>query len=74
MTTKAAIRVLVVDDSSFARLVVSRQLTSALDIDVVGTAADGIEAIEQVKRLRPDPSSPSTWKCPEWTAWPPSNG
>lgn len=43
-----------VDDSSFARLVVSRQLNSAPDIDVVGTASDGEQGLAQVIALEPD--------------------
>jgi len=48
------IRVLVVDDSAFARSVISRQLSADPEIEVVGHAADGIEALEQIKSLRPD--------------------
>jgi CheY-like chemotaxis protein len=48
------IRVLVVDDSAFARSVISRQLSADPEIEVVGHAADGIEALEQIRSLRPD--------------------
>jgi len=48
------IRVLVVDDSAFVRQALTRMLGSAPDIDVVGTAADGVEGIEKVRDLRPD--------------------
>jgi two-component system, chemotaxis family, protein-glutamate methylesterase/glutaminase len=48
------IRVLIVDDSAFVRRALARMLGNLPDIDVVGTAADGIEGIEQVKTLKPD--------------------
>ncbi|MEJ7596946.1 MAG: chemotaxis-specific protein-glutamate methyltransferase CheB [Kofleriaceae bacterium] len=47
-------RVLVVDDSAFARTVISRLLRSSGDIDVVGTAIDGRDALDQIARLDPD--------------------
>ena len=47
-------RVLVVDDSAFARIVISREISSDPEIEVVGVAVDGIDAIEKVKNLRPD--------------------
>jgi two-component system, chemotaxis family, protein-glutamate methylesterase/glutaminase len=47
------VRVLVVDDSSFVRTIVSRKLASDPGIEVVGTASDGIEALEKVKELQP---------------------
>jgi len=48
------IRVLVVDDSPFLRRYLPPILEADRDIKVVGTAANGLEAIEMVKRLRPD--------------------
>lgn len=48
------IRVLVVDDSAFMRKSITIMLTSDPEIEVVGTARDGIEAIEQTKKLKPD--------------------
>ncbi len=48
------IRVLVVDDSAFMRIAISDMLNKAEDIEVIGTAKDGIEAIKKVKELRPD--------------------
>ncbi len=47
-------RVLVVDDSAFMRHMVSRVLSAQPDLEIVGVAADGIEALEQARRLRPD--------------------
>lgn len=49
-----AIRVLVVDDSAFFRKVVSEILESDTNIEIVGTANDGKEAIERTKELKPD--------------------
>jgi len=48
------VRVLVVDDSAFARKVLREVLANSPRIDVVGTARDGLEALEQIARLRPD--------------------
>lgn len=47
-------RVLIVDDSAFVRTVLSRVLKSSGNIDVVGTARDGDDALEQISRLDPD--------------------
>ncbi len=52
MTDK--IRVLVVDDSAFVRQALTRMLGSAPDIEVVGVAIDGKDALDKVKLLRPD--------------------
>jgi two-component system chemotaxis response regulator CheB len=48
------IRVLVVDDSAFARKVLREVLTQSPNIDVVGTARDGLEALEKIAELAPD--------------------
>ncbi len=48
------VRVLVVDDSAFARLSIIKQLRSDPEIETVGFARDGIEALEKIKELKPD--------------------
>ena len=48
------IRVVVVDDSPTSRQVLVAILRADREIEVVGQAADGLEAVEMVKRLRPD--------------------
>jgi two-component system, chemotaxis family, protein-glutamate methylesterase/glutaminase len=48
------IRVLVVDDSAFARKVVRECLERSEHIEVVDIARDGLEAVEKVSVLRPD--------------------
>lgn len=48
------IKVLVVDDEADVRLVVSLQLANEEGIEVVGTAVDGADAVEQCRALRPD--------------------
>ncbi len=48
------IRVLVVDDSAYIRKVMREMLTSHPDIEVVGTARDGREALDKVAELQPD--------------------
>lgn len=48
------IKVLVVDDSAFIRKVISRILGKDDGIQVVGTAENGVEALEKIEALRPD--------------------
>ena len=48
------IRVLVVEDSRFMRGVINTILSRDPDIEVVGSAADGLEAVDAVSALRPD--------------------
>jgi len=50
----APIRVLVVDDSAYIRKVVREMLSRSPSIEVIGTARDGEDALEQVERLHPD--------------------
>lgn len=50
----ATINVLVVDDSSFMRNYLSTRLDGFRRITVVGAAADGLEALEMVRTLKPD--------------------
>lgn len=47
-------RVLVVDDSGFVVAAISRKLSLDPNIEVVGSASNGIEALEKIKALRPD--------------------
>ncbi|MBU2479379.1 MAG: response regulator, partial [Gammaproteobacteria bacterium] len=48
------IRVLVVDDSGFFRRRIVEILEADPSLQVVGTAADGREAIQKVMELKPD--------------------
>jgi len=48
------VRVVIVDDSAFFRQRIADLLGSDNRIEVVGTASNGLEGIEQVKRLKPD--------------------
>ncbi len=50
----APIRILIVDDSAFARKVVREILSDHAGVEVVGAARDGAEALELAERLRPD--------------------
>ncbi|HEY3493773.1 MAG TPA: chemotaxis response regulator protein-glutamate methylesterase [Polyangiaceae bacterium] len=52
--TAAKLRVLVVDDSAFNRRSIVEILSTSSDIEVVGRAADGEDALRQVGALRPD--------------------
>lgn len=51
---ESQIRVLIVDDSTFVRRALRRVFREASEIDVVGEARDGEEAVEMARRLRPD--------------------
>ena len=48
------LRVLVVDDQALMRSGFAMMLGAEADIEVVGDAADGADALEQCRRLRPD--------------------
>ena len=48
------IRVLLVDDQRMVRETLKVSLESQTDIEIVGTASNGISAVEQVEALKPD--------------------
>jgi len=56
MTPKLGVRVrvLVVDDSAFARKVLREVISAHPDLEVVGIARDGVDALEQIESLKPD--------------------
>src|SRR3954462_4131578 len=54
MSTEGKITVVLVDDHAVVRTGLAQLLTGAPDIEVVGQAADGAEAIEVVRATRPD--------------------
>lgn len=54
MPEKAPIRVLVVDDSSFMRLVIADILRQDTSLEVIDTASNGKEAYEKTIALKPD--------------------
>lgn len=47
-------KVLVVDDASFMTKAISEILESDPDIEVIGTAKNGLEGLKKIKELRPD--------------------
>lgn len=47
-------RVLIVDDSALARMVISRRISLDPEIRVVGVAVDGIDALSKIRSLKPD--------------------
>jgi len=47
------VKVLIVDDSAYMRVVLKDILESDPDIDIVGSAKDGVEAIEKTRTLSP---------------------
>lgn len=54
MSGRVRVRVLVADDSQTLQQALRALLSSDPRIEVVGAAADGVEAVEMAKRLRPD--------------------
>ena len=54
MSPPPRIRVLVVDDSAFARKVLRESLAGSPELEVVGIARDGLEALEKISELAPD--------------------
>ncbi len=53
MTEKTA-TVLVVDDSAFMRKLIAEMVESSGPFRVIGTAGDGIEALQKIRALKPD--------------------
>ena len=50
----SAVRVLIADDQALVRAGFRMILDAEDDLDVVGEASDGLQAVEQAKRLQPD--------------------
>ncbi|MDD3840415.1 MAG: chemotaxis response regulator protein-glutamate methylesterase [Clostridia bacterium] len=48
------IKVLIVDDSAFMRMIVRDMLVGEKDISIVGIARNGQEALDKIKALKPD--------------------
>ena len=48
------VRVLVVDDSAFMRKSLTSMLEESKQIQVIGVARNGEEAVQQVQQLKPD--------------------
>jgi two-component system chemotaxis response regulator CheB len=48
------LRVLIVDDSVFMRKVISDLVSSDPELNVVGTAIDGVDALEKISKLHPE--------------------
>lgn len=53
-TTERVSTVLVVDDSAFMRKLIAEIIESSGAFHVVGTAGDGVEALQKVRTLKPD--------------------
>jgi two-component system LytT family response regulator len=52
--TTSTIRTLIVDDEPLARKGIRVWLKSEHDIDIIGEATDGEEAVESIHKLKPD--------------------
>jgi len=48
------VKVLIIDDSVFMRTIIRDMLTKDTSIEIVGTATNGIEALEKIQSLTPD--------------------
>ena len=62
------LRILLADDHAILRESLRAFLDFQPDIEVVGEAADGLEAIQEALRLQPDLIC-STWPCHTWVGW-----
>lgn len=51
---KQKIRVLVVDDSALMRKKITEMINRSVDCEVIGTARDGLEALQVIQILKPD--------------------
>jgi two-component system LytT family response regulator len=51
---KRTIRVLIADDEPLARQHIADRLAHEENVEIAGTAADGLEAVEMIRRLKPD--------------------
>lgn len=54
MVAKTPLRVFIVDDSAFMRRMITAMLEKDPQIEVVGYAREGKEALEKIRRLKPD--------------------
>ena len=54
MTSPPSLRVLVVDDSALYRQMLKHVVGGVAGVEVVGTAVDGLEAVNKIADLRPD--------------------
>ncbi|WP_421765512.1 chemotaxis-specific protein-glutamate methyltransferase CheB [Ekhidna sp.] len=52
--SNSKLKILVVEDSAFMRLLITDLLSDDNQLEVIGTAVNGLEAIEKVKDLKPD--------------------
>ncbi|MBC8281624.1 MAG: chemotaxis response regulator protein-glutamate methylesterase [Chloroflexi bacterium] len=48
------IKTLIVDDSAFARSIIVKKLSVDPDIEIIGVAKDGVDALEKIKDLKPN--------------------
>ncbi len=60
-----SIRILLADDERLIRAGYRMILDSEPDLEVVGEAADGVEAVEAARRL---PMCPACWRSSAWRA------
>lgn len=52
--TNAPVRILIVDDSAYMRFTIAKRLSETSGFQVVGSARDGVEALELIPKFNPD--------------------
>lgn len=52
--TNAPVRILIVDDSAYMRFTIAKRLSETPGFQVVGSARDGVEALELIPKFNPD--------------------
>ena len=45
---------MIVDDSAFARSIIVKKLSVDPNIEVIGVAKDGVDALDKIKQLKPN--------------------
>lgn len=53
-TVRPKTRVLVVDDSAFMRIALTRMINCEPDLEAIASASSGSQALEQIAELNPD--------------------
>lgn len=60
-------RILIADDSELIRTLITQALNKEDEIEVVGVASNGKEALDLLDDCKPNPWSSWTYRCRSWT-------